>query len=105
MENLVVAPRLLLFKDLIVYIGKANNPGKKGKAHHSPPLYSVLHEQILCHGCRDLGHVMSVVVLTHTLLAVPQNCQAEELASAPPFFSKTSREPILRVFVLGGERE
>ena len=49
------------------------------RAHHSPPLYAVLHHQVFGHRRGDLGHMVPVVLFTHAGPAVATYCEAKKL--------------------------
>lgn len=54
---------------------------RKKITYHGPPFYTVLYHQAARHWCRNLGHMVTIVLLAHTRSSVPADSQAEELGA------------------------
>jgi hypothetical protein len=56
-----------------------SEPISNSRAHLCPAHDSIFGHQVLGHGRRDLGHMVSVVLFTHSRFSVTTDCEAEKL--------------------------
>jgi hypothetical protein len=70
----------MFFFQSLAWQVRVGTKSKLVRAYHCPSLDAVFDHEVLCHGGRDLRHVMPVLLLAEVWSAVAENCQTKELA-------------------------